>query len=620
MVIQYISRTSSCLCCVLGIFCITACGSSPKKVNTYRTPPQKTVVEKQARSVVSKRIPVVESVPQSQKKSQLDSTKEVTSSLSTAAILPSLTLVDDRIIAYEEKVKSWSEISLKASSVFRDEELQQEIMACRMQIESIMRGYNQLHETLLRESSGIGVDGSSAEKLVDIERQDMAFLESECQQILQTNKQGGGWLSGTQKRLVEEKESAIKDAMSQDDYALVISLFEQLSQDDKQDISINTIHLYSQALLKSGKPKEATSVLRDLLSRIRQDDFIKKEFDTLKLIADISFGVKDYNRSFRQYMDIINRYAGLGDYIEWSRQQQSVISSRGEKGTEVQSFSELLLAYLTYDPQKDGYAVTKLAGNFTDNYPNSDQYATAARIFIESRDKADTWFAGILKQIERYRTEEKYDEGISYIEQIPRVKLLPEKQEQLRALEDELISIQREEEETIRLAREQELESTWRSGLEYLRDKKYDKAIQFFSLLLETPYGEKAKMQIDEAAQLAAQENRTKAAELFVQAGRATERESKIELLSKSHELLNLILVKYPQSNLIGKVRKNISRIEEEISSIDPALLESIKKKEAGEADDESLSQPGNEENPGFVNEIDNIDRSLSVGRNDLKE
>ena len=82
-------------------------------------------------------------------------------------------------------------------------------------------------------------------------------------------------------------------------------------------------------------------------------------------------------------------------------------------------------------------------------------------------------------------------------------------------------------------------------------------------------------MQIEEASQLAVQENRRKAAELFVRANRTTDLGTKIELLLQSRQLLQNILANYPQSYLLDKVKRNMSRIEEEISAIDPALLNS---------------------------------------------
>ena len=49
--------------------------------------------------------------------------------------------------------------------------------------------------------------------------------------------------------------------------------------------------------------------------------------------------------------------------------------------------------------------------------------------------------------------------------------------------------------------------------------------------------------------------------------------DARVKLLFESRELLNNILVKYPQSELGDKVKRNLMRIEEEIMAIDPSLL-----------------------------------------------
>ena len=109
--------------------------------------------------------------------------------------------------------------------------------------------------------------------------------------------------------------------------------------------------------------------------------------------------------------------------------------------------------------------------------------------------------------------------------------------------------------------------------MKLLEAKEYDKAIEGFAKLFRTPYEEKARARIDEAAKLGAQEDRQKAADLFVRSSGSRDQETKKKLLLSSRQLLQGILVKYPQSGLTDKVQKNLSRIEEELKAIDPSLL-----------------------------------------------
>ena len=69
---------------------------------------------------------------------------------------------------------------------------------------------------------------------------------------------------------------------------------------------------------------------------------------------------------------------------------------------------------------------------------------------------------------------------------------------------------------------------------------------------------------------------RKEAASLFIRAGKTTDPEQKKKLLLASHELLTEILVKYPQTDLLDKVKQNIAILEVQIQRFDPALLEEI--------------------------------------------
>jgi tetratricopeptide (TPR) repeat protein len=138
---------------------------------------------------------------------------------------------------------------------------------------------------------------------------------------------------------------------------------------------------------------------------------------------------------------------------------------------------------------------------------------------------------------------------------------------------EELVAVNTEEEQTRRLEAEETMQEIWSKGQNYLQEKEYDRAIETFSALLETEYADRATDKIAEASQLAAQDDRRRAAELFVLSGKTVDRENRTALLLQSRQLLKGILEKYPQSGLLEKTEKNLERIEEEIRSIDPALL-----------------------------------------------
>jgi tetratricopeptide (TPR) repeat protein len=136
-----------------------------------------------------------------------------------------------------------------------------------------------------------------------------------------------------------------------------------------------------------------------------------------------------------------------------------------------------------------------------------------------------------------------------------------------------MATVHSREAELQHVAEEATLQETWSKGQAHLQLKEYAQAIAVFSGMLNTSYADRAQSEINAAANLAAQEDRQKAAELFVQAGSAKDQSARVALLFQSRQLLQNILNKYPQSDLVEKVRKNLERIESDLKAIDPALL-----------------------------------------------
>ncbi len=490
------------------------------------------------------------------------------------ALLPVLTMVADRIAAYEDKMQAWdAAFSGETETILLDDDLQARVASCRSRLREILDGYNQLHEDLISESIDSVRDAAVPEQVYSVERADIDFLESECQIVLANTHTSGSWLVDNQARLADETEQAIRDALAAGEYQEVVRLYEAFPGDRVELLSFESRNAYGLALLRTGRESEAGTYLQDLLRTVRQEDTISREFQLMRLIADIQFGLEEYPAAFNRYVDIINRYAGFGDVVDWARSQQEMISARTSRRVEVKSYSDLMRAWLVYDPARDGYKPALLAQRFVRSFPDSMVLSTVNRILLESRDRADAWFAGIVQRLDQLENEKKYSEAVRLIEKLPVLDMPDERREYVRSRADELISAQFREAEHERLAREATLQETWEKGQQFLRTREYDQAIEVLTGLLGTDYDKMARDQINEAANLAARENRRRAAELFVRSGRVKDRDARVRLLFESRQLLENILARYPQSDLVDKVRKNLDRIEREIRSIDPELL-----------------------------------------------
>jgi hypothetical protein len=489
------------------------------------------------------------------------------------AMLPLLTLVDDRIVAYEVKAEQWNTIIAEAATTKLDVEQQATLRDCQNQLTGILNGYNDLHQQLIGETNGQVADGYITERFLATERQDLNFLESPCQQIFMSGQQTDGWVGGTRDMLLEEKEREMQEKMASGEYQQVVELYLRLPLEEGRRPSYSASYAYGQSLLRIGRESDAAQVFQELLVGLQEQNQIEREFKLMQLIADIQFGMENYDRAFERYIDIINRYAGLGENIDWARKQQSVISVRNTRMIEVKNFAELMRSYLTYNAARDGFKVFLLATRYMQEFPESSMSPSVNHILFESRDRAEAWFALVLQRINVLKEESRYQDALQLIEQLPVHEMPVDKMQHLHSMTEELVAVNTEEEQTRRLEAEETMQEIWSKGQNYLQEKEYDRAIETFSALLETEYADRATDKIAEASQLAAQDDRRRAAELFVLSGKTVDRENRTALLLQSRQLLKGILEKYPQSGLLEKTEKNLERIEEEIRSIDPALL-----------------------------------------------
>lgn len=488
-------------------------------------------------------------------------------------LLPLLTLVDDRIAAYEEKFRGWEGIRAGSEKQAPPPELGEKIANCQNRIQGIMASYNQLHEQLITMGPGQSPDPATMERIQGVSREDITFLESECQLLIAGGQQVGDLFASSSAKAQGEGEKAIATAMAASDYPRVIALYEQLPAVEGQKPSFESVYSYGQALLRTDREQDAGRVFNDLLQDVQRQNQVGREFQLMQLVADIQFGLESYDSAFAGYVHIINRYAGLGENIEWARKQQSVISARNQQGAEVKAFAALMRAYLGFNQARDGFKVVLLAEQFLASYPEATVTPTVNRILFEARDSAEAWYASNLQQIEQLKDEKKYTESLQRIQGLPLQEIPPDKKAQLQALREEMTTVQVQESEMQHVAEEAALQETWIRGQNHLQLKEYEQAIAVFSGMLNTSYADRAQNEINAAANLAAQEDRRKAAELFVQAGSAKDQSSRVALLQQSRQLLQGILNKYPQTELVEKVRKNLEKIEQDLRAIDPLLV-----------------------------------------------
>ena len=113
------------------------------------------------------------------------------------------------------------------------------------------------------------------------------------------------------------------------------------------------------------------------------------------------------------------------------------------------------------------------------------------------------------------------------------------------------------------------LQKKWGKAEKAFQATEYDKAIALYADLLNTSLDTQARKKMKKISLTAGQEARRKAANFFQRANSATDLKVKKQHLLSSRTLLEDILQKYPLAGLDAKVKRNLSRVDKELATLD---------------------------------------------------
>jgi tetratricopeptide (TPR) repeat protein len=515
-------------------------------------------------------------------------------------IMPALSRINMRISAYEKKVKILQDVDNRAQSLDLSSDQHGNVINCRSQATDLLQDFKHLQNQLLREQPMQKTSDLITKSLPIIEKKDIVFLEGDCRK----------WLTGCAYSAAHSKtagdmksvEASMNASLDSGDYSQVIRSYESLPLSPGEEPEVGISYCYGIALMKSGREREAVRVFNTLLDRIRAQGEKQWEPKLLKLLADLDFGLENYTIARSRYEDLERLYAELGSQNDWARRQLTALNYAGVHNQEVQDYAALLMGYLTYNPQRDGFTIVQQARAFQQKYPVSVINSTVSEITRKANEDAEKWFAGLLEQVDRLSADRNNEDALLLIERIPADILPMDKQAILKlkknslaksmsdgpveqnAIQEEVLQtttsiepsaaslpgqIEKHDNVPEEYVQVEALQETWDQGMALMQAKDYDKSIEIFTDLLNTSFGTRAGLQIEEASRLAAQDDRKKAAELFVKAGRSTNPDNKRELLLSSRRMLEDILRKYPRAGLEEKIKRNLNRIDQELATIE---------------------------------------------------
>ncbi|WP_163338378.1 hypothetical protein [Desulfopila sp. IMCC35008] len=491
-------------------------------------------------------------------------------------VLPSMSYVNDRIFEYSRKLDRWKELDNQSLMVNVSQEDTEQMVRCFRSLQKVLGGYNELRESVLNMTRIPGsTGGTSRVSMGELQKKDIAFLEGPCGRLLASGEdRAAGWEQREEGADLAQLEALIARYASNKEYEEVVQVWLQIPQSQLDRVSLAARLSYANALMYLHQEEAAAEMYLQVVDQMSASKEQSTDLISLrKMLADLYTASGNFIAAEAQYKKISGDYSKVGEIEEWSQLQLSILERSLQGSPELTEYSSLLRNYLGFIPEKDGYKVVWQANKFLQSYPYSAVASNADIIKTTALARADEWLNAFLAEVDAFAGEDKYQEAVDLLGTIPDDIIDEKKQLELKARMDELMLAEAVDRETQKLAKVQELQRKWNSGMLLVKGERFDEAIDIFTEMLGTEYGAKAEEKIEEVSLLAARADRRKAADLFIRYTKTSDIEAQKKLLVESRRMLKDILVKYPEVEITEKVRGNIKRVEQEMNSIDPNLL-----------------------------------------------
>lgn len=530
------------------------------------------------------------------------------------SVLPSMDYVNDRIFEYGRKLNRWKEIDDQAGTLNLSQEDTVKMVSCFKDLKKVLDGYNRLRADMIQLEADPSALIIGTEEVMKLQKSDIHFLEGTCGPMLGAQEVTKiDWEQREEGADLPQIETLIERYTESKEYEDVVQAWSKINQNQIDRVHLRTKILYGNALMFLHQEDKAAEIYQQIVDEMSVSDKQRTDLLSLrKVLADLYTASGNYSSAQGQYVAISEDYTNLGQIEEWSQLQLDILE-RSDKGSpELVAYSKLLRNFLGFVPERDGYKLSWEADEFLLNYPYSAIASNVDIIKNNVQKRADKWFDGFMGKVDSLAKEKKYVDGIEMLEIVPDDIISSEQKEKIKAKNDELILAESVERETRKIERMQDLQHRWNKGMLLVDEGEYDKAIETFSSLLETEYYAKAEDKIKEVSLRAAKADRRKAADLFLRYTKTSDLESRKKLLIESRKLLSEILIKYPEVDIAEKVMGHIKRVEKEMNTIDPTLLQSMQNQSNSSVDEfgGTTSEPGFGERRQAI-----IDRDTAEGR-----
>jgi len=491
--------------------------------------------------------------------------------ISTDTVNPSLAFLNNRLYDYGKKLDRYKELDKQSLTANLSQEETEQMVTCFKNLRQVIDRYNAVQATVLQGGS----DTLTGGEMMALQNMDIDFLESPCGKMLATTDEGGPIFASQSKTTdLFQLEAVIERYTANKQYEEIVQTWLQVPPEQVDRVTLKTRLRYANALMYLHQEDQAAKVYQQIVDQMSASGEQSTDLVSLrKMLADLYTASGNYPAAEEQYKKISQDFNALSSTDEWSKLQLSILERSVAGSPELTEYSGLLRNYLGFIPEKDGYKVVWQAEDFLENYPYSAVTSNVDLIKTKAQEKADEWMNDFMAKVDQLVAEKKFQEAITMVDNAPVDLMDEDKRNALKAKKEDFVMAEAVEKETVKLSNMQELQQKWNSGMLLVKGERFDEAIAVFTELLNTEYGSKAQEKIVEVSELAAREERRKAADLFIRYTKTADVESQKKLLIESRSILKEILVKYPDVDIADKVRGNIQRVEQEMNAIDPSML-----------------------------------------------
>jgi hypothetical protein len=436
--------------------------------------------------------------------------------------------VSARITHYRDRQAQWEGLAESFSTRNLTLPQPEKWRDCTGALRTIVDGYLALHSTLNREYGFAGVVPPASPYAAF--QQDIAYLESDCQAIFAAAAAViPEQLQAYRQSIGGQAEEVVRYWAAQGDQQKVVESYENMiGAGGGKEISPETRELYGRALKATGKLEQAAEVLLDAT----QGKDAWQAWPLRLQAAELLFAEGKFPRARQEYEEVSGLFASLKQADAQVETQLALLAGQDEHGQELELYRQALKGSLQYDGATLPPELVASVQRLEELFPESN-YARMGRALLDKAGGSAPQDAG---------------------------QAMPPPQE------TEMQQMQQ-------LQEKEAVDAKWQKALEMLDQRQFDQSILLFGELENSEYQAQARAKIAEAVNLAAAELRKEAANLFIKARKTDAVEPKKALLLESRRLLLLVQQRYPQADIIDKVKQNQKATEDQLRALDPNLL-----------------------------------------------